>query len=282
MAEGAGGEARRRTPETDGDVLRCSGLHLHRRAHGSGGADARHSTYFQAVTDDLIEHHATIDKYIGDAVMAIWNAPKRDLAHALHGCRAALHARALTLRLEDEFAARGWPRLHTLRPAQRRCGGGHVGSNDRMAYTAIGSMVNIGIPAGRHEQAVRHADPGVGGDAAWARAAASCSARWIWCRRRARRMRSRCMSWSWPVGGVRPEGDAVAGRPRPGRSPAGLGEAIRCFRAGQFTHARAGRCARPATPRRTRRWRPMWHASRDTRMQPRPAGWSPVTRLDSK
>ena len=51
------------------------------------------SAYFQALTDDLLDHHATIDKYIGDAVMAIWNAPKRDLAHALHGCRAALHAR---------------------------------------------------------------------------------------------------------------------------------------------------------------------------------------------
>ena len=102
------------------------------------------STYFQALTDDLLDHHATIDKYIGDAVMAIWNAPKRDLAHAMHGCRAALHARRLTLRLEEEFAARGWPRLHTrfgLHSGEAVVG--NVGSSDRMAYTAIGSMVNI-------------------------------------------------------------------------------------------------------------------------------------------
>lgn len=102
------------------------------------------SAYFQALTDDLLEHHATIDKYIGDAVMALWNAPKRDLAHAMHGCRAALHARALTLRLEDEFAARGWPRLHTrfgLHSGEAVVG--NVGSSDRMAFTAIGSMVNI-------------------------------------------------------------------------------------------------------------------------------------------
>jgi adenylate cyclase len=102
------------------------------------------STYFQALTDDLLDHHATIDKYIGDAVMAIWNAPKRDLAHALHGCRAALHARALTQRLEEEFAARGWPRLHTrfgLHSGDAVVG--NVGSSDRMAYTAIGSMVNL-------------------------------------------------------------------------------------------------------------------------------------------
>jgi adenylate cyclase len=102
------------------------------------------SSYFQALTEDLLEHHATIDKYIGDAVMAIWNAPKRDLAHALHGCRAALHARALTLRLEEEFAARGWPRLHTrfgIHSGEAVVG--NVGSTDRMAYTAIGSMVNL-------------------------------------------------------------------------------------------------------------------------------------------
>ncbi len=102
------------------------------------------STYFQALTDDLLEHQATIDKYIGDAVMAIWNAPKRDLAHALHGCRAALHARHLTLRLEEEFAARGWPRLHTRFGVHSgEAVVGNVGSTDRMAYTAIGSMVNL-------------------------------------------------------------------------------------------------------------------------------------------
>ena len=102
------------------------------------------SAYFQALTDDLLEHHATIDKYIGDAVMAIWNAPKRDLAHALHGCRAALHARALTLRLEQDYAARGWPRLRTrfgIHTGDAVVG--NVGSSDRMAYTAIGSMVNL-------------------------------------------------------------------------------------------------------------------------------------------
>lgn len=102
------------------------------------------STYFQALTEDLLSNHATIDKYIGDAVMAIWNAPKRDLAHALHGCRAALEARALTRRLEEDFAARGWPRLHTRFGVHSgEAVVGNVGSSDRMSYTAIGSMVNI-------------------------------------------------------------------------------------------------------------------------------------------
>lgn len=102
------------------------------------------SSYFQALTDDLLARHATIDKYIGDAVMAIWNAPRRDLAHAMHACHGALHARHLTLRLEEEFAARGWPRLHTRFGVHSGDAVvGNVGSSDRMAYTAIGSMVNI-------------------------------------------------------------------------------------------------------------------------------------------
>ncbi len=102
------------------------------------------STYFQALTDTLLEQHATIDKYIGDAIMAIWNAPKRDLAHAMHGCRGALHAKHLTLQLEQEFAARGWPRLHTRFGVHSGDAVvGNVGSSDRMAYTAIGSMVNL-------------------------------------------------------------------------------------------------------------------------------------------
>jgi adenylate cyclase len=102
------------------------------------------STYFEAMTDDLLQHHATIDKYIGDAVMAIWNAPKRDLAHAMHACRAVLHARHLSRRLEEEFAARGWPRLYTRFGVHSGDAVvGNVGSSDRMAYTAIGSMVNI-------------------------------------------------------------------------------------------------------------------------------------------
>lgn len=102
------------------------------------------STYFQALTDDLLAHHATIDKYIGDAVMAIWNAPKRDLAHAMHACHGALHARALTQKLEEEFAARGWPRMRTRFGVHSGDAVvGNVGSSDRMAYTAIGSMVNL-------------------------------------------------------------------------------------------------------------------------------------------
>ena len=102
------------------------------------------SAYFEALTAVLIAGHATIDKYVGDAVMAVWNAPRRDLAHAMHACHAVLRARRLTRALEQRFAAQGWPALTTrfgLHAGEAVLG--NVGSTDRMAYTAIGSMVNL-------------------------------------------------------------------------------------------------------------------------------------------
>jgi adenylate cyclase len=102
------------------------------------------SHYFEAVTNELLLGHATIDKYIGDAVMAIWNAPGEDASHARNACFAALRTRLLTERLAVRFAARGWPRLHTrfgLHTGDAVVG--NVGSTDRMSWTAIGSMVNL-------------------------------------------------------------------------------------------------------------------------------------------
>ncbi|NKC31172.1 adenylate/guanylate cyclase domain-containing protein [Falsiroseomonas selenitidurans] len=102
------------------------------------------SDYFEALTGELLRAQATIDKYIGDAVMALWNAPQDDPAHAEHACRAALRSRHLTDTLCESFAARGWPRLRTrfgLHTGEAVVG--NVGSSDRMSYTAIGSMVNL-------------------------------------------------------------------------------------------------------------------------------------------
>jgi adenylate cyclase len=102
------------------------------------------SHYFQAVTAELEATHGTIDKYIGDAVMTIWNAPRDDASHALNACLAALRTRALTERLADAFAARGWPRLVTRFGVHTgEAVVGNVGSTDRMSWTAIGAMVNL-------------------------------------------------------------------------------------------------------------------------------------------
>lgn len=102
------------------------------------------STYFEAMTAELLRNQATIDKYIGDAVMALWNAPRRDLAHALHACQGALRARQATRDLAARFTQQGWPGFFTrfgLHTGEAVVG--NVGSSDRMSYTAIGAMVNL-------------------------------------------------------------------------------------------------------------------------------------------
>ncbi|MBY0333318.1 MAG: adenylate/guanylate cyclase domain-containing protein [Acetobacteraceae bacterium] len=102
------------------------------------------SGYFELVTAELLHSGATIDKYIGDAVMALWNAPRRDLAHALHGCHGVLRARLAAEELADRLVARGKPRFRTrfgLHSGQAVVG--NVGSSDRMNYTAIGATVNL-------------------------------------------------------------------------------------------------------------------------------------------
>ncbi|WP_034995973.1 adenylate/guanylate cyclase domain-containing protein [Beijerinckia mobilis] len=102
------------------------------------------SVYFDAVTRELLACGGTIDKYIGDAVMAFWNAPSRDPHHASNACAAALRARAVTVRLAKEFIARGWPALPTRFGVHTGVAVvGNVGSSDRMTYTAMGGMVNL-------------------------------------------------------------------------------------------------------------------------------------------
>ncbi|CAH0155065.1 adenylate/guanylate cyclase domain-containing protein [Roseomonas sp. CECT 9278] len=238
------------------------------------------SAYFQAVTDDLLEHHATIDKYIGDAVMAIWNAPKRDLAHALHGCRAALHARALTLRLEEEFAERGWPRMHTrfgIHTGDAVVG--NVGSSDRMAYTAIGGMVNL---ASRLEGMNK-----MYGTQILVSEATRIGAGSGFVFRPVDLVLAKGTQDAVEVHelvGLSFAADAkdtplVADRALVARLPA-WGEAIRRFRAGQFGAARAALAdaGDPATDPLVAAY-----AERLARFPDGPpADWSPVTRLDSK
>ena len=91
------------------------------------------------------ETHGAIDKYIGDAIMAFWNAPEAVANHAQMACLAALRCReaADTLTHAPEWGGR--PAFET------RFGlhldttlVGHFGAHDRMNYTAIGDAVNLG------------------------------------------------------------------------------------------------------------------------------------------
>ncbi|OWJ59844.1 hypothetical protein BWR60_32035 [Inquilinus limosus] len=104
----------------------------------------RTSRYFSALGAELIGAGATIDKYIGDSVMAFWNAPEAQPDHARLACLGALRAAARIDRLNAEFEAEGrgaMPTRFGLHTGEAVVG--NVGSVDRMNYTALGHTVNV-------------------------------------------------------------------------------------------------------------------------------------------
>ena len=89
-------------------------------------------------------HRGTLDKYIGDAIMAFWGAPVEDAQHARNGVLAALDMQKECKLLNDRFSARGWPTLKIgvgLNSGSVRVG--DMGSQVRRAYTVMGDPVNV-------------------------------------------------------------------------------------------------------------------------------------------
>jgi adenylate cyclase len=100
--------------------------------------------YFSAMTAGVHDANGTVDKYIGDAVMAIWNAPRPCADHPVAACRAALACVARTRALFASEAWEGLPALVTRFGIHRdRVMVGHFGAPDRLSFTAIGDGVNL-------------------------------------------------------------------------------------------------------------------------------------------
>ena len=100
--------------------------------------------YFKKVSRTILWTNGTVDKYIGDAVMAFWNAPVLVPSHAHDACLAALRCRAALRVFNRKNRERGKPEfltrigIHTGEAVV-----GNIGSTDRMAYTAMGAPVNL-------------------------------------------------------------------------------------------------------------------------------------------
>ncbi len=96
-------------------------------------------------TGVIQRHRGTIDKYMGDAIMAFWGAPLPDADHARRALEAGLEMVEAVRRLDAEFAARGWPPLYIgVGINTGRMNVGNMGSEFRMAYTVMGDAVNLG------------------------------------------------------------------------------------------------------------------------------------------
>lgn len=111
------------------------------------------SGYFQPMTEAVFAQGGTLDKYIGDAIMALFNAPLDQPNHVLAACRAAIAMQYAQLRINEELARHGSPPLRT--GIGVNCGPaivGNLGSSIRFNYTAIGDTVNL---ASRFESATK-------------------------------------------------------------------------------------------------------------------------------
>ena len=113
--------------------------------------------HFSILTEEIEAQGGTVDKFIGDSVMAFWGAPEKQKDRAAHACRAAL---AIRNRIAADNAARataGEPPVRVRIGIQSgEATAGNIGSRSRLNYTVIGDTVNI---AQRLEQLGKQVSP---------------------------------------------------------------------------------------------------------------------------
>lgn len=103
------------------------------------------NAYFTPITKSIFDHDGTIDKYVGDMVMAFWGAPLEDKNHAHKAVACALAMQKILARLRTEFTAQGWPEIHAgIGINTGTMNVGDMGSIYRRAYTVLGDAVNLG------------------------------------------------------------------------------------------------------------------------------------------
>lgn len=114
---------------------------------------------FTPLTDEILKHSGTIDKFMGDAVMAFWNAPLPDRHHAANACRTALAMRDALARLNAELESEAHAGGKGFMPVRMgigvntgECVVGNVGSPQRFDYSVLGDVVNV---AARFEEATK-------------------------------------------------------------------------------------------------------------------------------
>jgi adenylate cyclase len=101
--------------------------------------------YLGTMTDIVRQRRGTLDKYIGDAIMAFWGAPMADPDHARNAVLCALDMQAALPELNQRLAAKGWPPLQIgIGVNTGPMTVGDMGSAVRKAYTVLGDAVNLG------------------------------------------------------------------------------------------------------------------------------------------
>jgi adenylate cyclase len=103
------------------------------------------NAFLGEMTEVIFAHDGMLDKYVGDAIMAVWGAPLPQADHAARACRAALEMVGRLHLLNQQWEKRGWPVLKIgvgLNTGSMVVG--NMGSARRLSYTVIGDNVNLG------------------------------------------------------------------------------------------------------------------------------------------
>ncbi|MBE0622511.1 MAG: adenylate/guanylate cyclase domain-containing protein [Burkholderiales bacterium] len=101
--------------------------------------------YLTSMSLVIRNNRGTLDKYIGDAIMAFWGAPVADPEHARQGVITAMAMQAELDKLRAQLLARGWPDIHIgVGVNTGNMSVGDMGSKLRKAYTVMGDAVNLG------------------------------------------------------------------------------------------------------------------------------------------
>src|SRR5205823_2045576 len=100
--------------------------------------------YLSDMTRIVFDRHGTLDKYIGDAVMAFWGAPFEEPGHAVRACESSLDMMKRVGELQKQWEAEGKPRLDIGIGLNTGVASvGNMGSSLRYGYTALGDTVNL-------------------------------------------------------------------------------------------------------------------------------------------
>ncbi|MGP1609663.1 MAG: adenylate/guanylate cyclase domain-containing protein, partial [Burkholderiales bacterium] len=101
--------------------------------------------FFTPITGIIFDHNGTIDKYVGDMVMAFWGAPIDDPEHRTHAVKAALKMLAKVEELKPRFKEKGLPEVNIgVGINSGMMSVGDMGSTYRRSYTVLGDAVNLG------------------------------------------------------------------------------------------------------------------------------------------
>jgi adenylate cyclase len=103
------------------------------------------NAYFTPMTEIIFKHGGTVDKYVGDMIMAFWGAPLENKQHREDAIETTLQMQAKVKQLHREFKSIGWPEVNIgigLNTGIMNVG--DMGSEYRRAYTVLGDSVNLG------------------------------------------------------------------------------------------------------------------------------------------